>query len=198
MHTHRQRLRAGLAAAGALATIALAAPAGASAVPGGCGGGGLTSAAADICTPTAKARLLPNGMVIPPKSAPPRVKAVIAAANRIRTKPYIWGGGHGRWSDRGYDCSGSVSYALHGGDLLDSALPSGGFMRWGAAGAGRWITIYTNPGHMFMVVAGLRFDTSGANPSRWQSEMRPTAGYTVRHPSATNPLFQLPLFLCRK
>ena len=100
-------------------------------------------------------------MLIPPKSAPPRVKAVIAAANKIRTKPYIYGGGHGRWWDRGYDCSGSVSYALHGGEFLDSPLPSGPMASWGLAGEGRWITVYANAGHAYAVIAGYRWDTSG-------------------------------------
>ena len=107
-----------------------------------------------------------------PADAPAAVKAVIAAGNRIATKPYKYGGGHARWEDSGYDCSGSVSYALHGGGLLSSSMPSGGFTSWGASGQGRWITIYANSGHMYMVVAGLRFDTSGASPSRWQSDMR--------------------------
>jgi len=114
----RSKLKAGLVAIAALATLALVPPgAGAS-----CDGGGLTPAEVDMCTPTPKARLLANGMLIPPQSAPPRVKAVIAAANKIRTKPYIYGGGHARWWDKGYDCSGSVSYALHGGKFLESQL----------------------------------------------------------------------------
>jgi len=108
---------------------------------------------------------------------------VIEAANKIRTKPYIWGGGHGRWWDKGYDCSGSVSYALHGGGLIDTQLDSTSFESWGSNGNGRWITIYANSGHAFMVVAGLRFDTSGASPSRWQSDLRSGSGYVVRHPS---------------
>src|SRR4051794_9763920 len=97
-------------------------PAGASA---NCGGGGISSAESDIAPPPRRAGLLTTGMLIPPKSAPARIKAVIAAANKIRTKPYIYGGGHGKWWDRGYDCSGSVSYALHGGQFLESPLPSG-------------------------------------------------------------------------
>jgi hypothetical protein len=153
----------------------------------------VTPAEVDICTPTPKARLLDNGMLIPPRSAPARVKAVIAAANRIRTKPYIYGGGHGRWWDRGYDCSGSVSYALHGGNFLTSPLPSGPLASWGTGGRGRWITVYTNPGHAFVVIAGLRFDTGyrdriskvhGAAPGsgpRWGGP-RPTRGYRARHP----------------
>ena len=112
------------------------------------------------------------------------VQRVIAAANRIATHPYKWGGGHGRWQDTGYDCSGSVSYALHGGGLLKRALDSSGFMRYGAPGKGRQITIYANPGHVFMVINGRRFDTTGRSStgSRWQPDMRSTAGYTVRHP----------------
>jgi peptidoglycan hydrolase-like protein with peptidoglycan-binding domain len=133
--------------------------------------------------PVGHARLLSNGTAVAPSDAPAAIKGVIAAGNRIATKPYVYGGGHGQWNDSGYDCSGSVSYALHGGGLLNTQLDSGSFMSWGAHGHGRWITIYTNPGHAFMVVAGLRFDTSGANPSRWQSDMRSGSGYTVRHPA---------------
>jgi peptidoglycan hydrolase-like protein with peptidoglycan-binding domain len=133
--------------------------------------------------PVGHARLRADGTAVAPSDAPAAVQAVIAAGNRIATKPYRYGGGHGRWDDSGYDCSGSVSYALHGGGLLSSAMPSGGFTSWGASGSGRWITIYANGGHMYMVVAGLRFDTSGASPSRWQSSTRSGGGYVVRHPS---------------
>jgi len=136
-----------------------------------------------LSAPAGRARLLANGTAQAPSDAPQVVKDVIAAGNRIATKPYVFGGGHGRWEDRGYDCSGSVSYALHGGGLLSSSMPSGGFTSWGASGSGRWITVYANSGHMYMVVAGLRFDTSGASPSRWQADMRSSAGYVVRHPS---------------
>lgn len=112
------------------------------------------------------------------------VARVIAAANRIASAPYKWGGGHGQWRDSGYDCSGSVSYALHGGGLLSRALDSTGFMSYGAPGKGRHITIYAHPGHVFMVINGRRFDTTGrgSSGSRWQPSMRSTAGYTVRHP----------------
>jgi peptidoglycan hydrolase-like protein with peptidoglycan-binding domain len=115
---------------------------------------------------------------------PIRVQRIIGAGNRIADKPYKYGGGHGRWEDSGYDCSGSVSYALHGAGLLDSALTSGDFMRWGAAGPGRWVTIYAAPGHVYMVVAGRRFDTTGRSESgtRWQASDRSSAGYVVRHP----------------
>ena len=112
------------------------------------------------------------------------VARVVRAANRIQSKPYKYGGGHGRWNDSGYDCSGSVSYALHGGRLLSSALTSGGFMSWGAPGKGRRITIYASPSHVYMVIDGRRFDTTGRNEtgSRWQASDRSSAGYVVRHP----------------
>ena len=129
-------------------------------------------------------KILPDGTAVAPAKAPAVVKAVIAAANEIATKPYKWGGGHGAWRDSGYDCSGSVSFALAGAGLLDAPLNSTGFMTYGAPGPGRWITLYTNDGHMFMVVAGLRFDTSGANGgTRWQPlEGRAQGAYEVRHP----------------
>ncbi|MBA3300547.1 MAG: peptidoglycan-binding protein, partial [Thermoleophilaceae bacterium] len=111
------------------------------------------------------------------------VGRVIAAANRIATKPYRYGGGHASFEDTGYDCSGSVSYALRGGGLIDAPLNSSGFMSYGAAGPGKHITIYANPGHMYMVVNGRRFDTNlGEDGSRWDSQRRSTSGYTVRHP----------------
>ena len=179
----RSKLKAGLVAIAALAILALA-PSGASA---SCDGGGLTPAEVDMCTPTPKARLLANGMLIPPKSAPPRVKAVIAAANRIRTKPYIYGGGHARWWDKGYDCSGSVSYALHGGKFLESPLPSGSLERWGLGGEGRWISVYANAGHTYAVIAGYRWDTSGNTDGKtgpsWHEDLRDNIGYVARHPA---------------
>src|SRR6201996_5877597 len=133
-----------------------------------------------------KARLI-GSRAIAPVDAPAAVKRVIAAANHIRTLPYIWGGGHGRWQDAGYDCSGAVSYALHGGRLLTSPLTSGSFESFGEAGPGRWITIYANASHAYMVVAGLRFDTagdtSGTGP-RWHPTTAAAAGgsYVARHP----------------
>jgi hypothetical protein len=121
-----------------------------------------------------------------PASAPTAVKQVIAAANHIRTTPYIWGGGHLAWVAGGYDCSGSVSYALHGGKLLESPLVSGSFMTWGEAGPGKWITIYANKAHVYMVVAGLRFDTggdvAGETGPRWHAEPPYPKGFVVRHP----------------
>src|SRR5690606_9637549 len=124
--------------------------------------------------PGSKAVLTPDGLAIPPADAPEQVKQVIAAANAIAHKPYRYGGGHARWEDKGYDCSGSVSYALHGGGLLETAMPSGGFTNWGEPGEGQWITLYAHGGHIYMVVAGLRFDTSGRSKtgSRWQADLR--------------------------
>src|SRR5918999_374655 len=108
-----------------------------------------------------RARVLPDGTAQAPSNAPEVVKRVILAANQIAKFPYKWGGGHGAWRDSGYDCSGSVSFALAGAGLLDRPLTSGLLAGYGAPGPSRWITIYANPGHVFMVVAGLRFDTSG-------------------------------------
>ena len=180
---NNKKFKLGIAIAGVLTALALT-PGAASA---DCDGGGLSSAEIDICTPTQKARLLPNGMLVPPKSAPARVKAVIAAANKIRTKPYIFGGGHARWWDAGYDCSGSVSYALHGGEFIESPLPSGPMARWGLAGEGRWISVYANAGHAYAVIAGVRWDTSGNGDGRtgpsWHEDLRDNIGYTVRHPA---------------
>ena len=130
-----------------------------------------------------RARVLPDGTAVAPDNAPEVVKRVILAANEISTFPYKWGGGHGAWRDTGYDCSGSVSFALAGAGLLGRPLTSGLFMNWAAPGHGRWITIYANPGHIFMAVAGLRFDTSGQGRAgtRWQAEVRSTAGFVARH-----------------
>lgn len=135
--------------------------------------------------PGETATIGPDGLAIAPASAPAEVKAIIAAGNRIHDKPYKYGGGHGRWNDTGYDCSGSMSYVFHAAGLLDQALDSSGFMRWGESGKGEWVTNYANAGHSYMVIAGLRFDTSGRadDGSRWDAAMRSAAGYKVRHPS---------------
>jgi peptidoglycan hydrolase-like protein with peptidoglycan-binding domain len=125
-----------------------------------------------------------NGMAVAPSSAPDEVKAIIDAGNEIATKPYKYGGGHARWNDTGYDCSGSVSYVLHAAGLLGRARDSTGFMSYGEAGRGTWITIRTNPGHAYMIVAGLRFDTSARSRtgSRWSEQMRSASGFRGRHP----------------
>jgi peptidoglycan hydrolase-like protein with peptidoglycan-binding domain len=125
-----------------------------------------------------------SGLAVAPASAPQEVQAIIAAGNEIATKPYKYGGGHGRFRDSGYDCSGSISYALHGAGLLDSPLDSTGFMSWGERGKGDWVTVYGNAGHAYMTVAGLRFDTSARKSSgnRWSETTRSARGYRVRHP----------------
>jgi hypothetical protein len=137
-------------------------------------------------TPLPTAQVSADGRTaIPPLAAPEPVKNAIYAANQITTKPYRYGGGHRAWKDRGYDCSGSVSYALHGGGLLTSPLPSSGFMKWGEAGRGLWITVYTNPGHAYLVIAGVRFDTSGPGQRgpRWRKSLRTARAFTARHPT---------------
>jgi cell wall-associated NlpC family hydrolase len=125
-----------------------------------------------------------DGFAVPPASAPQVVRDVVAAGNEIATLPYKWGGGHRMWNDTGYDCSGSVSYALHGAGQLDTPLVSGDFGRWGDPGAGTWITIYSNASHVYMVVAGMRFDTSSRSRSgsRWTMEQRSSGGFAVTHP----------------
>jgi cell wall-associated NlpC family hydrolase len=125
-----------------------------------------------------------GGQAQPPAGAPPAVGLVMAAANAIAGKPYLYGGGHAGFKDTAYDCSGSISYALAAAGLVTSPMASGGFMSWGEPGAGKWITIYTNPGHMFMVVGGWRFDTTAlrGGGTRWTREMRPTGGFVARHP----------------
>lgn len=135
--------------------------------------------------PGDRATVGPDGLAIAPANAPDAVKAMIAAGNKIAKTPYVYGGGHGKWEDTGYDCSGSVSYALHAAGILDESMPSGGFMTWGDAGPGQWVSLYANEGHIYAVIAGLRFDTSGAKQdgSRWHASARPTKGYVVRHPT---------------
>jgi cell wall-associated NlpC family hydrolase len=130
-----------------------------------------------------RARVLADGTAIAPENAPEIVKRVIMAGNEIAKFPYKWGGGHGAWRDNGYDCSGSVSFALAGAGLLNRPLTSGQFAVWGDPGPGDWITVYANAGHVFMIVAGLRFDTSGQGRAgtRWQPAARPAGGFAVRH-----------------
>jgi cell wall-associated NlpC family hydrolase len=123
-----------------------------------------------------------DGSATAPADAPQAVKDAIAAGNQITNTPYLYGGGHGSFdSPGGYDCSGSVSYALHGGGLLSAPLDSTGFMTWGDPGPGQWITVYANAGHAYMTIAGIRFDTSGA-PPRWQPSLRDNVGFVATHP----------------
>lgn len=135
----------------------------------------------------AKAKLLADGQAAAPADAPRAVQEAVWAANRIIGMPYRYGGGHQRFEDSGYDCSGTVSYALHGADLLDGALDSSSFMKWGDAGKGEWITVYTNPGHAYVVIAGLRLDTSaagdprGGKGPRWRPNLRSSRGFRSRH-----------------
>jgi cell wall-associated NlpC family hydrolase len=177
------KLKAGVASVAAFVAVAVA-PSAASAYS--CSGGstgGMSSSTCPSSVPGAKAKLV-NGKAIPPRSAPLRVKKVIWAANRIDDKPYVYGGGHGRWNDRGYDCSGAVSYALHGGRFLSSPLPSSSFTSWARPGLGKWITVFAHNGHAYAVIAGLRWDTSmtpGDGPG-WSEEMRNRAGFIARHP----------------
>ena len=141
-------------------------------------------AAKDELAVGSRARVLPDGRAVAPQDAPQIVRDVIRTANVIAKTPYLWGGGHGSWSAVGYDCSGSVSFALAGAGLLDAPLTSGELANWGAPGPGRWITVYANDGHVFMEVAGLRFDT-GALPgagTRWQASGRDTSAFAARHP----------------
>ena len=135
--------------------------------------------------PGSKATLGRDGLAIAPADAPPRVKAVIAAGNEIAKKPYKYGGGHARLRDSGYDCSGSMSYALREAGLMKGAMNSTGFMRFDEPGRGRWITTYANSGHSYMIVAGLRFDTSArkTDGTRWTTKMRSARGYRGRHPA---------------
>lgn len=132
--------------------------------------------------------VLRNGIAYAPSRAPQSVKNAIWAANTLRRKPYVWGGGHGSFYDQGYDCSGSVSFALRGAGVLASPLPSNDLMRYGERGRGRWITIYSRPGHTFAVMAGLRFDTTdlergGDVGPRWYVDGRNTRSYVARHPA---------------
>jgi hypothetical protein len=150
------------------------------------------AAAADLQLPAAT--IGPDGLATAPFGAPPEVFAAIDAANRIVGKPYRYGGGHAKVEDSGYDCSGTVSYALLAAKLLKSPLDSSSFMRWGLKGKGTWITVYSNPGHAFAVIAGLRLDTSTGGITsrriartaergpRWRVALRNARGFTARHP----------------
>lgn len=128
--------------------------------------------------------VIKNGIAYAPANAPIEVQRAVWAANKLLHKPYVYGGGHKSFQSRGYDCSGTVSFALHGGGLLDSPLDSSSFMRWGKRGKGTWITVFTNPGHAWAMIAGMRLDTSGPGESgpRWRTEVRSARGFKARHP----------------
>lgn len=139
-----------------------------------------------IPAPAGRATIDSNGDAIPPSNAPLAVRAAIEAANQIDNLPYIWGGGHGSFTSSGYDCSGAVSFALHGGGFLSSPLDSTGLEVWGAPGAGNWITVFANSGHAWALIAGLRWDTAGngSDGPRWSTAMNEnTADFVARHPS---------------
>jgi cell wall-associated NlpC family hydrolase len=127
-----------------------------------------------------------DGIAYAPAAAPIEVQRAIWAANKLQHKPYIYGGGHRSFHSRGYDCSGTVSYALHAAGLIDTPMDSSDFMSWGERGTGAWITVYTNPGHAWAIIAGLRLDTSGPGESgpRWRTETRSTRGFRARHPDS--------------
>ncbi len=134
-----------------------------------------------------KYAMLRNGVASAPSEAPDNVKRAIWAVNKIRRMPYRWGGGHGSFYDSGYDCSGTVSFALHHAGLLDTPMPSREFLAYGCRGSGRWITIYARAGHTFAVIAGLRLDTTdfavgGDVGPRWHTDFRDTSGFAARHP----------------
>jgi hypothetical protein len=148
--------------------------------------GGFSSEPPPAPEPPAQIAMAPdNRTAVAPAGAPPEVVKAVAAANRLTRKPYKWGGGHGRWRDSGYDCSGTVSYVLHAAGLLPVARDSSGLMSYGWRGKGEWITIYANGGHAYMEIAGLRFDTSGRGEDgpRWRLEPRSGRAFVKRHPS---------------
>ncbi|MDX6632047.1 MAG: hypothetical protein QOG26_52 [Solirubrobacterales bacterium] len=158
-----------------------------SAIALGATGGVGTDAGATSSKPQ-KAKLK-NGKAIAPSNAPARIRRAIAAGNEIRNKPYVWGGGHGKWKDSGYDCSGTVSYILHAAGMLNSPRDSGQLRKWGHKGRGQWITVAANGGHTYIVVAGLRMDTSGTggNGPRWHGSdiyTRTNGPFAIRHYSS--------------
>jgi hypothetical protein len=153
--------------------------------PKGPASAGATKRGSGVTADPSKARALGNGVAVPPLEAPEEVKQIIEAGNVIARTPYLWGGGHGKWLDTGYDCSGSVSFALAAAGYLEGPLASGPLMSWGEPGPGKWVTIYANNGHVYMYVAGVRFDTSNSRVtgSRWSNTVRSNAGFVARHPA---------------
>ena len=182
-----------LGLAGVLFAASLIGAVPASAQTGGSGPPGTMTTTTDPTTTTAPsapgstAQLEPDGTALAPAGAPKQVRKAIAAANKIHTRPYIWGGGHRSFKSQGYDCSGAVSYVLHAAGLLPGPLASGPLMAWGSPGMGSWITVYANRTHAWMTVAGLRFDTSAVGESlnqgsgpRWRTTTRTGTGYAAR------------------
>ncbi len=182
----------------AVAAVAVSAPAAASQQPASTttGGSGLMGPAIPVSTPShpivpgTRAKII-HGVAYAPADAPIQVRRAIWAGNKIRLKPYVYGGGHGSFISAGYDCSGSVSYVLHAAGLVGTPMDSSDFMGWGRHGLGHWITVYTNPGHAFVEIAGIRLDTSaegdphpapGSGP-RWRPLLQGTSGYLARHPA---------------
>jgi hypothetical protein len=179
------------------APVALASGGGAAApaTPVHSGGVGIVPGPMPLSTPShpivpgAVAKII-HGVAYAPSLAPLAVQQAIWAGNKIRHKPYIYGGGHGAFNDTGYDCSGSVSFVLHAGGLLSVPMDSSEFMTWAGRGHGHWITVYTNPGHAFVEIAGIRLDTSsegdpnytGGSGPRWRALLQDTSGFVARHP----------------
>lgn len=175
-------------ATGAVVPYVVPAPAGEGSASGGAAVAASAEGKPDLLVPGSMARYV-DGLAAAPMSAPAAVQAIVWAGNQLIGLPYIYGGGHdATFISPGYDCSGTVSFALHGAALLTAPEDSSEFMVWGAAGVGRWVTIFSNPGHAYMTVAGLRLDTSSADdPSneqgpRWRPLRPANAGFTVRHP----------------
>ncbi len=190
LNVKRRLAAAGLTVA---CTLAVAVPAsaqtGGTATPGSTTTTTTSSPAPAPVGPPGRAKLRKDGTAVAPADAPAEIQAAIAAGNAIKSMPYRWGGGHRTFYDSGYDCSGAVSYVLHGAGMLESPMTSGGFASsWGAPGKGRWITVFGNAGHVYMVVAGLRFDTSavgeklnqGSGP-RWRKTKRKPRGYAMKY-----------------
>jgi hypothetical protein len=156
-------------------------------ITGGATAGQLAAGRPELLVPGRTARYI-GGLAAAPMAAPIAVQEIVWAGNQIVGDPYVWGGGHASFSSRGYDCSGTVSFALHGGHLLSIPEDSSEFMRFGSRGLGSWVTVFTNPGHAYMTVAGLRLDTSSADdPSnqqgpRWRPLRPANGGFSIRHP----------------
>ena len=173
-------------------TALVCAPAAQAAGSGGAGmaGGPVQSTPSQPEVQGSRAKII-HGVAYAPSYAPIQVKRAIWAGNQIRHKPYCYAGGHGRWQDSCYDCSGTVSYVLHAAGLLNQSMDSSEFESWGQGGHGHWITVYTNPDHAFIQIAGIRFDTSaeqdphpapGSGP-RWRPLVSDSSGFESRHPS---------------